>query len=78
LRRVASSLRASPAAKSCSLNSPPIQLTTAPAVMAFAAGSAEILLPIFLALGLATRFAALGLLVIALVVQLSVPDGRCM
>jgi putative oxidoreductase len=32
-------------------------------VMAFAAGSAEILLPILLVLGLATRLAALGLLV---------------
>ncbi len=47
----------------------------APAVMAFAAGSAEILLPILLVLGLATRFAALGLLVMTLVVQLTVPDG---
>ena len=47
----------------------------APAVMAFAAGSAEILLPILLILGLATRFAALGLLVMTLVVQLTVPDG---
>ena len=47
----------------------------APAVTAFAAGSAEILLPIFLVLGLATRFAALGLLVMTLVVQLTVPDG---
>ncbi|MGH6886980.1 MAG: DoxX family protein [Geminicoccales bacterium] len=47
----------------------------APAVMAFAAGSAEILLPVLLVLGLATRFAALGLLVMTLVVQLTVPDG---
>lgn len=47
----------------------------APAVMAFAAGSAEILLPILLVLGLATRFAALGLLVMTLVVQLTVPGG---
>jgi putative oxidoreductase len=47
----------------------------APAAMAFAAGSAEILLPILLVLGLATRFAALGLLVMTLVVQLTVPDG---
>ena len=47
----------------------------APAVMAFAAGSAEILLPILLVLGLATRFAALGLLLMTLVVQLTVPDG---
>lgn len=47
----------------------------APAAMAFAAGSAEILLPILLVLGLATRLAAFGLLVMALVVQLTVPDG---
>ena len=47
----------------------------APAVMAFAAGSAEILLPILLVLGLGTRLAALGLLVMTLVVQLTVPDG---
>ena len=47
----------------------------APAVMAFAAGSAEILLPILLVLGLATRFAALGLLVMTVIVQLTVPDG---
>ena len=47
----------------------------APAATAFAAGSAEILLPILLVLGLATRFAGLGLLVMTLVVQLTVPDG---
>lgn len=47
----------------------------APAVFAFAAGSAEILLPILLVLGLATRLAAFGLLVMTLVVQLTVPDG---
>ena len=47
----------------------------APGVFAFAAGSAEILLPILLVLGLATRLAALGLLVMTLVVQLTVPDG---
>ena len=47
----------------------------APAVMAFAAGSAEILLPILLVLGLATRLAALGLLVMTLAVELTVPDG---
>ena len=32
-------------------------------------------LPILLVLGLATRFAALGLLVMTLVVELTVPDG---
>jgi putative oxidoreductase len=47
----------------------------APGVMAFAVGSAEILLPILLILGLATRLAAFGLLVMTLVVQLTVPDG---
>lgn len=47
----------------------------APALMAFAAGSAEILLPILLIFGLATRFAALGLLVMTVIVQLTVPDG---
>ena len=47
----------------------------APAATAFAAGSAEILLPILLVLGLATRAAALGLLVMTLIVQLTVPDG---
>ena len=47
----------------------------APAVAAFAAGSAEILFPILLVLGLATRVAALGLLAMTIVVQLTVPDG---
>ena len=47
----------------------------APAAMAFVAGSAEILLPILLVLGLATRFAAFGLLLMTIVVQLTVPDG---
>ena len=47
----------------------------APDILAFAAGSAEILLPILLVLGLATRFAAMGLLVMTLVIQLTVPDG---
>lgn len=46
-----------------------------PYVVAFAAGSAEILLPILLVLGLASRLAALGLLLMTLVVQLTVPDG---
>jgi len=47
----------------------------APGVAAFAAGSAEILLPILLVFGLATRLAAFGLLVMTIVVQLTVPDG---
>lgn len=47
----------------------------APGATAFAAGSAEIVLPILLVLGLATRLGALGLLAMTLVVQLTVPSG---
>ncbi len=47
----------------------------APGIVAFASGSAEILLPILLVLGLATRLAAFGLLLMTLVIQLTVPDG---
>jgi putative oxidoreductase len=47
----------------------------APGLMAFAAGSTEILLPILLVFGLAIRLAAFGLLLMTLVVQLTVPDG---
>jgi putative oxidoreductase len=47
----------------------------APAVFAFLAGCAEIVLPVLLVLGLATRFAALGLLAMTIVVELTVPDG---
>ena len=46
-----------------------------PSVMAFAAGSAEILLPLLLVLGLSTRLAASGLLLMTVIVQLTVPDG---
>jgi len=44
-------------------------------VMAFMSGSVEILAPIFLVLGLATRVAALTLLAMTCVVELTVPDG---
>ncbi len=47
----------------------------APGLAAFAAGSAEIMLPILLVLGFATRLAAFGLLAMTLVVQLTVPSG---
>lgn len=47
----------------------------APAVTAFLAGTGEIVLPILLVLGLGTRFAALGLLIMTAVVQLTVPTG---
>ncbi|WP_201268637.1 DoxX family protein [Sinorhizobium meliloti] len=47
----------------------------APAATAFVVAFAEVMVPIFLALGLATRLAALGLLAMAIVIQLTVPDG---
>lgn len=47
----------------------------APVVVAHLVGIAEITLPILLVLGLATRFAALGLLIMTGVIQLVVPDG---
>jgi len=47
----------------------------APEITAFAAGSAEILLPVLLVFGLASRLAAFGLLLMTLIVQLTVPDG---
>ena len=47
----------------------------APELMAFMSGSVEILAPIFLVLGLATRFAALALLAMTCIVELTVPDG---
>ena len=40
-----------------------------------ASGIAEIVLPILLVLGLCTRFAALGILAMTAVIQLTVPDG---
>lgn len=46
-----------------------------PQVTAFAAGAAEIILPLLLVLGLGTRFAALGLLLMTAMIQLTVPDG---
>lgn len=47
----------------------------APAFMAFLSGVAEIALPVLLVLGLGTRFAALGLLVMTGIIQLTIPDG---
>ena len=47
----------------------------APAVMAFLSGCGEIMFPVLLVLGLGTRFAALGLLSMTLIVELTVPDG---
>jgi putative oxidoreductase len=47
----------------------------APATMAFLSGCAEIVFPVLLVLGFATRFAATGLLVMTCIVELTVPDG---
>ncbi len=47
----------------------------APDALAVLVGSAEIALPVLLLLGLATRFAALGLLIMTAVIQLVFPDG---
>ncbi len=46
-----------------------------PAAMALASASGEIILPILLVLGLATRFAAVGILLMTAVIQLVEPDG---
>lgn len=46
-----------------------------PYAMAFGAGVGEIVLPILLVLGLFTRFAALGILAMTAVIQLTVPTG---
>ena len=43
--------------------------------MAFIVGCAEIVFPVLLVLGLATRLAALALLIMIVVVELTVPDG---
>jgi putative oxidoreductase len=47
----------------------------APTVMAFLSGCGEIAFPILLVLGFGTRFAALGLLLMTAIVELTVPDG---
>ncbi|HEY9271447.1 DoxX family protein [Achromobacter sp.] len=46
-----------------------------PGLLALAAGTAEIVLPVLLVLGLATRLGALGLLAMTAVIQLVVPQG---
>jgi putative oxidoreductase len=46
-----------------------------PLVMAAASGVAELVLPALLVFGLLTRYAALGLLVMTAVIQLTIPDG---
>jgi putative oxidoreductase len=47
----------------------------APMVMALLSGCGEIIFPILLVFGFATRFAALGLLFMTAIVELTVPDG---
>ncbi len=47
----------------------------APAVFAFASGCGEVGFPVLLVLGLGTRFAAAGLLLMTAIVELTVPDG---
>jgi len=47
----------------------------APSVMAFLSGTGEVLFPVLLVLGLGTRFAAVGLLFMTMIVELTVPDG---
>lgn len=47
----------------------------APALAALLAAVAEIVLPVLLVLGLGTRLAAFGLLVMTAVIQLTIPDG---
>ena len=47
----------------------------APIAMAYLAGLGEILLPLLLVVGLGTRFAAFGILMMTAIIQLTVPDG---
>ncbi|MCM5559511.1 DoxX family protein [Pleomorphomonas sp. JP5] len=47
----------------------------APEVVAFLSGCGEVVLPVLLVLGLGTRFAALGLFLMTVVIQITVPDG---
>ncbi len=46
-----------------------------PTLMAWGSSIGEIILPILLALGLFTRFAALGILAMTALIQLTIPDG---
>ena len=46
-----------------------------PLAAAYGAGIAEIVLPVLLVLGLFTRFAALGLLMMTAIIQITVPEG---
>lgn len=47
----------------------------APAVFAFLSACGEVTFPVLLVLGLGTRFAAIGLLLMTCIIELTVPDG---
>jgi putative oxidoreductase len=47
----------------------------APAVFAFLSACGEVTFPVLLVLGIGTRFAALGLLLMTCIIELTVPDG---
>jgi putative oxidoreductase len=47
----------------------------APELMAFLSGVGEMVLPVMLVLGLGTRFAAFGLLIMTGIIQLTLPDA---
>ncbi len=47
----------------------------APAAVAFLSGCGEVLFPVLLVLGFGTRFAAVGLLLMTCVIELTIPDG---
>jgi putative oxidoreductase len=47
----------------------------APHLAAYLSASGEIVFPILLAFGLGTRFAALGILAMTAIIQLSIPEG---
>jgi putative oxidoreductase len=47
----------------------------APAVFAFLSACGEVGFPVLLVLGIGTRFAALGLLLMTCIIELTVPDG---
>lgn len=47
----------------------------APVAMAYASAIGETVLPVLLVLGLGTRYAALGVLAMTAIIQLTVPDG---
>jgi putative oxidoreductase len=46
-----------------------------PKLAAWGSSLGEIILPVFLVLGLGTRYAALGLLIMTALIQLTIPDG---